>query len=180
MFAEKAPTVDLDALPVDPFGDLPDAPGQPPDPRNLVTARIVKIACAFADALEQEAHEPRSALAVIDEALAAIPAEFTFATAGRSALVARKVALARAQLDHAALVDGLALLGQPDGLLEAASLARAKLGDPELAAQLYTRVLATRVSPASATRSRASACPPRSRAWSACASRPATSTAPTR
>lgn len=145
MFSETGTRTGLDPLPVDPFGPLPDAPGQPPDPRNLVTARIVKIACAFADALEQEAGEPRSALAVIDEALAAIPAEFTFATAGRSTLVARKVALARAQLDHAALVDGLALLGQPDGLLEAASLARSKLGDPELAAQLYTRVLATRV-----------------------------------
>jgi lipopolysaccharide biosynthesis regulator YciM len=135
---------ETDPLPVDPFGPLPDAPGQP-DARKLVTTRVVKLACAFADALEQEAHEPHTALAVIDEALAAIPADFSAATTGRADLVARKVALARAQQDHAALVDGLALLGQPDGLLEAAALARGKLGDPELAAQLYTRVLATRV-----------------------------------
>ena len=61
MFPE--PGRDLGALPVDPFGELPGAAGQPPDARNLVAARIVKLACALADALEQEAHEPRSALA---------------------------------------------------------------------------------------------------------------------
>ncbi|MBK7826249.1 tetratricopeptide repeat protein [Nannocystis sp.] len=134
----------FDPLPVDPFGPIPHTPGQPADPRSLAAARIVKIASAFADALEHEAHEPSSALAVVDEALATIP-DLPATAAGRSTLVARKVALARAQNDPAALVDGLALLGLPDGLLEAATLARSKLGDPELAAQLYTRVLAIRI-----------------------------------
>ncbi|HEY0136304.1 MAG TPA: tetratricopeptide repeat protein, partial [Nannocystis sp.] len=129
-------------LPVDPFGPIPE--GEAVDPRIAAAARIVKIAGALADALEHEANEPQTALATIDEALLAIPAEEETNGPGRAALVARKVALARAQGDAAALIDGLSSLAHPDGLLEAAALARSALGDRELATQLYTRVLATR------------------------------------
>jgi tetratricopeptide (TPR) repeat protein len=129
-------------LPVDPFGPIPE--GETVDPRIAAAARIVKIAGALADALEHEANEPQTALTTIDEALLAIPADEEANGPGRAALVARKVALARAQGDAAALIDGLSSLAHPDGLLEAAALARSALGDRELATQLYTRVLATR------------------------------------
>jgi tetratricopeptide (TPR) repeat protein len=130
----------FEPLPADPYAPLPAE-------RDRRSAeRILKIAGALADALEHEAADPTAALAAIDAALAAVPIrEDGPSQPGRTALVARKVSLARAQNDTPALIDGLALLGLPDGLLEAAALARKALGDRELATQLYTRVLAIRV-----------------------------------
>jgi tetratricopeptide (TPR) repeat protein len=128
------------------FDELPGETG-PSGQADARSARVLKISGALADALEHEAGDPEAALMAIDEALAAVPAPEDGAAPppGRTALVARKVALARAQGDDAALIAGLTLLGHPDGLLEAAGLARDKLHDNELATQLYTRVLASRV-----------------------------------
>ncbi|MBL9102894.1 MAG: tetratricopeptide repeat protein [Myxococcales bacterium] len=124
-----------------------DNPVPDSDPDGSQTAaRILKLSGALADALETEARDPRAALAAIDAALAAVPVpEDSEPAPARAALVARKVTLARAMGDAAALIDGLTALAQPDGLLEAATLARDVVGDRELATQLYTRVLATRV-----------------------------------
>ncbi len=138
---EAIVTAGFEPLPADPYAPLPA------EHDSLGAARILKIAGALADALEHEANDPAAALAAIDAALAAVPLrEDGPPLPGRTALVARKVSLARAQHDVPALIDGLALLGLPDGLLEAAGLARKALGDRELATQLYTRVLASRVS----------------------------------
>src|SRR5690606_3499968 len=73
---------------------------------------------------------------VLDDALAAAPPE---AVVG---LQRRKIALARAIGDDHALTLSLGVVGEPEGLLEAAAVARDRLHDPELAAQLFTRVLA--------------------------------------
>jgi Tfp pilus assembly protein PilF len=138
--ADPSAELGFEPLPADPYAPLPAEH----DSRSA--ARILKIAGALADALEHEAADPGAALAAIDAALAAVPnREEGPPQPGRTALVARKVALARARRDTAGLIEGLALLGLPDGLLEAAGLARQTLGDRELAAQLYTRVLASRV-----------------------------------
>jgi tetratricopeptide (TPR) repeat protein len=127
--------------------DATDNPVPESDPDGSQTAaRILKLSGALADALEHEAHDPQAALAAIDAALAAVPVpEDSEPAPARVALVARKVALARAQKHTEALISGLTELAQPDGLLEAAALARDVLGDRETATQLYTRVLATRI-----------------------------------
>lgn len=124
-----------------------DSPIPDTDPDGSQSAaRILKLSGALADALEHEAHDAPAALAAIDAALSAVPVpEDSEPPPARTALLARKVALARAQKDTATLIAGLTELAQPDTLLEAAALARDVTGDRELAAQLYTRVLATRI-----------------------------------
>src|SRR5690606_2806313 len=56
-------------------------------------------------------------------------------------LLALRTKLARALNDLPLLVDGLEQLGEPDGLLEAAELARKRLADPTRAEADYRRVL---------------------------------------
>lgn len=97
-------------------------------------ARHVRLATALAEVLDQEGHDPRGALAVIAAALAQRP--------GTPALLRAQGKLARAVHDEPLLVESLAALPDPDGLLEAADLLRTRLKDSARAVRLYSRVLA--------------------------------------
>ncbi|WP_272087687.1 tetratricopeptide repeat protein [Nannocystis bainbridge] len=119
-----------------------------PEPVSpALAARRVRIAEALATALAEEAGDPRGALETLDEALADAPPEAALG------LQQRRVALARALGDDRALTVSLAAVGEPDGILEAAAIARDRLHEPELAAQLFTRVLAE-LAPGAPQRSR--------------------------
>ncbi|HWB79580.1 MAG TPA: tetratricopeptide repeat protein, partial [Nannocystaceae bacterium] len=97
-------------------------------------ARHVKLAAALAEVMDQEGHDPKGALAVIAGALERRP--------GNAALLRAQGKLARAVHDEPLLVESLAALPDPDGLLEAADLLRTRLKDSARAVRLYSRVLA--------------------------------------
>jgi thioredoxin-like negative regulator of GroEL len=92
-----------------------------------------RISLALSEILENEAHDRDAAMLVIEEALAGAPDDYD--------LLQRRAVLARALADYPVVVDTLAQLGDPDGLLEAADLARTRLLDPDWAARLYSQVL---------------------------------------
>ncbi|MFY0542121.1 tetratricopeptide repeat protein [Nannocystis pusilla] len=132
---------------VEPLDEEP-LPFDVPEPVSpALAARRVRIAEALATALAEEAGDPRGALETLDEALAAAPPDAALG------LQQRRVALARTLGDDRALTVSLAAVGEPEGILEAAAIARDRLREPELAAQLYTRVLAE-LAPGAPQRSR--------------------------
>ncbi|MDC0674521.1 tetratricopeptide repeat protein [Nannocystis radixulma] len=132
---------------LEPVEDEP-LPFDIPEPVSpALAARRLRVAEALATALAEEAGDPRGALETLDEALAAAPPEAALG------LQQRRVALARALGDDRVLAVSLAAVGEPDGILEAAAIARDRLREPELAAQLFTRVLAE-LAPGAPQRSR--------------------------
>ena len=96
--------------------------------------RDVKMSIALAEVLDQEDHDPRGAIAVVASALARHPGDGT--------LLRAQAKLARGLHDDALLVESLAALPDPDGVLEAADLLRTRLHDSARAVRLYSRVLA--------------------------------------
>ncbi len=96
--------------------------------------RHVRMVIALAEILDREDHDPRGALAVVSAALAA--------HLGDATLLRAQAKLARAVHDESLLVESLAALPDPDGVLEAADLLRARLHDSARAVRLYSRVLA--------------------------------------
>jgi tetratricopeptide (TPR) repeat protein len=96
--------------------------------------RHVRMAIALAEVLDREDHDPRGALTVVSQTLAI--------HAGEPQLLRAQAKLARAVHDDALLVESLAALPDPDGVLEAADLLRTRLRDTARAVRLYSRVLA--------------------------------------
>ncbi len=98
------------------------------------TERFVAMTMSLTAVLDEEGHDPKSALETAESALETLPEE--------PRLLALKVHFARALHDQAKLADGLAALGNPAELLEAADLYRGPLRDGAKALRLYSRVLA--------------------------------------
>ncbi|MCA9661696.1 MAG: tetratricopeptide repeat protein, partial [Myxococcales bacterium] len=92
-----------------------------------------KIALALAGLLEKELGDLEEAMATIEAALGD--------DAGNRDLLAARAHLARRTDDAPVLVDTLERLGDTDGLLEAAELAREALRDPDWSARLYSAIL---------------------------------------
>ncbi|MCB9569796.1 MAG: hypothetical protein H6710_21695, partial [Myxococcales bacterium] len=102
-------------------------------PPDALDARAT-LTLALASILADELGEPAEAMAVIEEILAEHPSD--------PALLQERARLARILGDVPVLVDALGNLGEPAGLLEAADLARHRLGDAEWAARLSPAVIA--------------------------------------
>jgi tetratricopeptide (TPR) repeat protein len=96
--------------------------------------RSARLALMLAEVLDSDGHDPRGALEVVEQALAAQPEQ--------QELLRARADLARALHDPVRLGESLALLDDPDAQLEAANLMRGPVRDGPRAVRLYSRVLA--------------------------------------
>ncbi|WP_146157960.1 tetratricopeptide repeat protein, partial [Enhygromyxa salina] len=108
--------------------ELADQPDQ-----DASRQRIRDLSFTLARVLHEEGKRHAAALELLTRALELTPDDHE--------LITLRTKLARALNDQAMLVDGLERLGDPDGVLEAADIARRRLAQPERAEVAYRRIL---------------------------------------